>query len=338
MDQQTPITKSLHRLCVENPRFLVHPLCWTSEHLRVLHCHFKHLDSSSAPPPFPLPPAPPPASHGGPDLTEDLIHSMLNGPYTDTKFASFTLLMYPLGVIPFRRETPFFYNQLQVHTPKCEVYRTDNVQKLEQQPIIGYFQYDELIKERERALVPRSHPVPGASNLPVERLSQRRLHDLTPARWFEDPYLVCVLLSLAQLQRQKRKSMTEAFFVRLFVTNASDTTHAHIFQADIPFQILQALDNPTEDMDNLVWPAIQHIEVLFEPHASFSERVAGQLLAGLQTRAPEETPRGEKRKRDEMDTKEETKSVKAWQDAYVKAWNDGICRWIMADGAETHGD
>ncbi|PNP53574.1 hypothetical protein FNYG_15751 [Fusarium nygamai] len=78
-------------------------------------------------------------------------------------------------------------------------------------------------------------------------------------------------------------------------------------------------------MDNLVWPAIQHIQVPFEPHASFSERVAGQLLAGLKARAPKEIPRGEKRKRDEMETEEEKKSP--------KAWNDAVCRWIMADGA-----
>ncbi|CZR49113.1 uncharacterized protein FPRO_12550 [Fusarium proliferatum ET1] len=88
--------------------------------------------------------------------------------------------------------------------------------------------------------------------------------------------------------------MTEAYFTRLFATKASDKTHAHVFRADIPSKILHALDNPTEDMDNLVWPAIQHIQVPFEPHATFSERVAGQLLAGLKTRAPEETPRGEK--------------------------------------------
>jgi hypothetical protein len=103
--------------------------------------------------------------------------------------------------------------------------------------------------------------------------------------------------------------------VRLLVTNASDTTHAHVFQADIPSKLLHALDNPTEDMDNLIWPAIQHFQVPFEPHASFSERIAGQLLAGLKTRAEEEMPRGEKRKRDEMDTEEQTQSVKAWDGA-----------------------
>ncbi|KAF5718663.1 hypothetical protein FGLOB1_1555 [Fusarium globosum] len=290
MTQQTPITKSLHRLCVENPRFLVHPLFWTSEHLQVLHCHFKHLDSSSAPPPFPLPPASPPASHGGPDLAKDLIHSIWNGRYVETMFASFRLLMHPLGVVPFRPWTPFLYNKLKVHIPKCEVYRIDNVHKFEQQPIIGYFHYDILANQRKYCFVPKKHPVPGTSNLPVERLYQRRLRNLTPALWFEDPYLVCVLLSLAQMQWKKRESMTEAYFARLFVTKRFDTTHAHVFRADIPSKILHALDKPTEGMDNLVWPAIQHIQVPFEPHATFSERVAGQLLAGLKTQAQDEPP------------------------------------------------
>ncbi|RKK71204.1 hypothetical protein BFJ69_g11148 [Fusarium oxysporum] len=105
---------------------------------------------------------------------------------------------------------------------------------------------------------------------------------------------------------------------RLLVTNVSDTAHAHVFQADIPSKLLHALDNPTEDMDNLVWPAIQHVQVPFEPHTSFSERIAGQLLVGFKTRADEQMPRGEKRKRDELDTGGQTKSVKIW-DATIQA-------------------
>ncbi|CZR49115.1 uncharacterized protein FPRO_12551 [Fusarium proliferatum ET1] len=181
MEQQAPITKSLYRLCVENPRFFVQPIFWTSKHLQVLHCHFEHLDSSSAPPPFPLPPAPPSASHGGPDLTQDLIHSILNVQYAHTKFASFAQLMHPYGVISCLRRTPFFYNGLWLHMPTCKVFESDDVHKFEQKPVIGCFHYDVLIKQREQARVPKSHPVPGASNLPVERLYQRKLRKLTPA-------------------------------------------------------------------------------------------------------------------------------------------------------------
>ncbi|EXL98055.1 hypothetical protein FOIG_09614 [Fusarium odoratissimum NRRL 54006] len=212
------------------------------------------------------------------------------------------------GIINANARPHFLYNKIRFHTSECEVFKTRDMYNLERRPIIGHFQYEELVK-------PKRHPVPGFSNSPAERLSQRRLRDLTPDLWFEDPYLVCILLSLAQLQWQRRKTTPEAFSVRLLVTNASDTTHAHVFQAYIPSKLLHALDNPTEDIDNLVWPAIQHVQVAFEPHASFSERIAGQLLTGLKTRADEEMPRGEKRKRDELDTEEQTKSVKAWDGA-----------------------
>ncbi|RKL01294.1 hypothetical protein BFJ68_g12383 [Fusarium oxysporum] len=314
MEEQTPITKSLHRLCVENPRFHVHPLFWTRKHLQVLHCQFNHVDSSALPPSLPPSPPPSPSNDTDSDLSR-LIPRLINGRFASGRFACFSKLMRARGIINAQLRPHLLYKKLRLHTPECEVFRTSDVYNFEQRPVIGHFQYEDLVKQRERANRPRRHPIPGARNLPAERLYQRRLRDLTPALWFEDPYLVCVLLSLAQLQRQKGQTMPETFFVRLLVTNASDTSHAHVFQADIPSKLLHALDNPTEDMDNLVWPAIQHVQVPFKPHASFSERIAGQLLAGLKTRAEEEMPRGEKRKRDEMDTEEQTKSVKVWDGA-----------------------
>ncbi|KAF9774886.1 hypothetical protein IL306_007070 [Fusarium sp. DS 682] len=292
MEEPTPITKSLHRLCVENGRFHVHPLFWTSKHLQVLHCHFNHVDSSALA--LSLPPSPPlsPSSDAEREDLVRLVPRITDGQFTSGRFACFSVMMRARGIICTSRRPHFLYQKLILHTPECNVFKFSDAYNFEVRPILGHFQYDELVRKRERAIRPKRHPVPGSSNLPAERLYQRRLRDLTPALWFEDPYLV-----------------------RLLVTSTSDTTYAHVFQADIPPKLLRALDNPTEDMDNLVWPAIQHIQVPFEPYASFSERVAGQLLAGLKTQAPEETPRGEKRKRDEMETEEETKSVKARDDA-----------------------
>ncbi|KAK2668018.1 hypothetical protein RAB80_017209 [Fusarium oxysporum f. sp. vasinfectum] len=180
------------------------------------------------------------------------------------------------GIVNAQRRPHFLYQKLILHTPECNVFKFSNAYNFEVRPMLGHFQYDELVKKRERAIKPRRHPVPGSSNLPrratlrasIARLDSRPVH----------------------LRHHPRTRLPSRH----------------------PPKLLRALDNPTEDMDNLVWPAIQHIQVPFEPHASFSERVAGQLLASLKTRAPEETPRGEKRKRDKMETEEETKSVKAW--------------------------
>ncbi|KAF5971630.1 hypothetical protein FBULB1_9107 [Fusarium bulbicola] len=314
MEELTPITKSLHRLCIENGRFQVHPLFWTSKHLQVLHCQFNHVNSGS--PSFSLPPSPPlsPSNNNDRDLAR-LVPMMTDGEFASCRFACFSVMMRARGIINASTRPYFVYNKLKLHVPECEVFTLSDAYKLEVRPVVGHFQYDELVKMRKRALKPPRHPVPGLSNLPGKRLYERRLRELTPALWFEDPYLVCVMISLAQIQWKIRKGTGNAYFVRLLVTSTSDTTHAHVFQADIPPKLLRALDNPSEDMDNLVWPAIRHIQVPFEPHASFSERVAGQLLAGPKTWAPEETPLGQKRKRDETENKEETKSVKAWDGA-----------------------
>ncbi|KAF5686390.1 hypothetical protein FCIRC_2946 [Fusarium circinatum] len=315
MEEPKPITKSLHRLSVENGRFHVHPLFWTSKHLQVLHCHFNHVDSSALT--LSLPPSPPlsPSSDAERDDLVRLVPRITDGQFTSGRFACFSVMMRARGIINASTRPYFLYNKLKLHVPECEVFTLSDAYKLEVRPVVGHFQYDELVKMRKRAIRPRRHPVPGLSNLPAERLYERRLRELTPALWFEDPYLVCVMISLAQIQWKIRKGTGDAYLVRLLVTSTTDTTHAHVFQADIPPKLLRALDNPTEDMDNLVWPAIRHIQVPFEPHASFSERVAGQLLAGLKTRAPEETTLGQKRKRDETENKEETKSVKAWDGA-----------------------
>ncbi|KAJ4007789.1 hypothetical protein NW766_009593 [Fusarium irregulare] len=285
MEDQMPITKSLHRLCVENPRFLVRPLFWTPKHLQVLHCRIHHLDSAA------LPPSPPfwPSSDADPDDAEHYMKHLRSSRFACDKFASFSLMMRAHGLDGIGVRPPFFYNKLELHTPECK------------RLIIGHFLYEELVKQRRRSLKPRRHPVDGASNVPGDRIYQRRLRELTPALWFEDPYLVRVLLSLAQFQRRSRKMTPEAFFVRLLVTYETDQANPHVLRADIPSSLLHALDNPTDAMDNFVWPAIQHVQVPFAPHATFSERAARQLLAGIKTEPSEEEPRGEKRKRDELD-------------------------------------
>ncbi|KAF4455330.1 hypothetical protein F53441_2345 [Fusarium austroafricanum] len=292
MEVQPPIVKSLHRLSVENPRFLVHPLFWTWKHLQVLHCRFKHLDSAAAPVPSPSPLPP--------ELTRSA-ERLANDPSPIWKTTAVLELLGHHGLERRRGKPQFYYAKKKLHSPDCNIYQIGAQYNFKQLPIIGYCHYDNLTNERKQALTPNCHPVTGAYNFPVERLYQRRLRTLTPDLWVEDPYLVCVLLSLAQLQWRRRWWTPEAFFVRLLVSNVSDTTHAHVFQADIPSKFLQALDYPTQDMDSLVWPAIQHIQVPFEPYATFSERVVGQLLTCLEPRALTEMPQGEKRKRDGLE-------------------------------------
>lgn len=64
-------------------------------------------------------------------------------------------------------------------------------------PIIGYFHYDTVALKRKRKLMPRPHPIRGY-NEPVRRIYQRKLASITPRKWSQDPYLVSILLAMAQ--------------------------------------------------------------------------------------------------------------------------------------------
>ncbi|SCO54663.1 uncharacterized protein FFNC_15615 [Fusarium fujikuroi] len=301
MEAQPPIVKSLHRLSVENPWLLVHPLFWTRKHLEVLHCRFKHLDSTAA--------LAPSQSQSPPELAESAERLAIDRSPIWKASAVVELLGHH-GLNRKQGRPQFFYAKQKVHSPNCNIFQIDAQHDLEQLPIIGYCHYNNLTEERKHALTPKCRPDTGAYNLPVERLCQHRLRASTPDLWFEDPYLVCVLLSLAQLQWRPPLT-SETFFVRLLVSNVSDTTHAHVFQADIPSKLLQALAYPSHDMDSLVCPAIQHIRVPFNPYTTFSERVVGQLLTALKPLALVEMPRGEKRKLVALEDKmRQTKNVK----------------------------
>ncbi|KAI6750636.1 hypothetical protein HG530_014532 [Fusarium avenaceum] len=298
--------KSLHDLSVENPWFAVHPLFWTARHLRLLQCSFSlqptevTSDSNIH-------------DHGdghetsSPDQDEDEDELTRNAKRLATtrlvslKALSVKKLLCPQGsqFYEVRGSPPFKFNNRRIHLPECDIYRVttpdtpDNQPQPQAPPIIGYFHYDHVTKDREKALTPRLDPR-GGFNWPVTRLYQRRLHGVTPDLWSEDPYLICLLLSLAQLQWRCKESKPTIFPVSylllsslaalahtakasLLVTNKTDTTHAHVFRADIPSDILQGLHEPKNNI-HAIWPWIKHTRVPFEPYTTFSERIITHLV------------------------------------------------------------
>ncbi|KAG5746837.1 hypothetical protein H9Q70_010486 [Fusarium xylarioides] len=281
---QPPTPKSLHRLSIDNPWFAVHPLFWTLQHLRLLHCHFQHLDSA-------ITTASSPSSVADKDLT---LHSRrlakIRSPIVKSISVGHLLCHQGSPLEKVGGSPPFLFAGRVVHLPECHVFQV-RATGIQQRPVVGYYHYNNIARERQRALTPKSHPT-GGYNYPVSRIYQRRLRNVAPALWFEDPYLA-----------------------RLLVTNKSDTTHAHIFQADIPYDVLETLDHPTLDMENIKWPTIRHIQVPFEPYSSFAERTVVQLVddeykPDVKTQASM-IPRGEKRKRDESDAMGQRRNVKS---------------------------
>lgn len=78
------------------------------------------------------------------------------------------------------------------------------------EPIIGYYLYDVDSARQKRLSAPRA-PC-GLNNEAVERIYERRLSGITPEDWRNDPYLVCLLLSLAQFQWYQGKTKGQKVF------------------------------------------------------------------------------------------------------------------------------
>ncbi|KAF5531576.1 hypothetical protein FMEXI_12907 [Fusarium mexicanum] len=187
----------------------------------------------------------------------------------------------------------FLYARRRVHLPNCQVFQMRPQTMLKQRPIVGHYHYNNLILERKRALTPGSHPITSRCNSPVLRIYQHRLRNVLG--------LYTAILGSTPMAKAPFTSTRN-----LRLTNKSDTTNAHIFQADIPYILVQALDRPTLDEDQVTWPTIQHIRVPFEPCSSFAERITAQLVGDkyrLSAVKPQVTAmeQGAKRKRDGLD-------------------------------------
>ncbi|KAM6514287.1 hypothetical protein FALCPG4_015439 [Fusarium falciforme] len=178
------------------------------------------------------------------------------------------------------KPTFFFASRLVERLDWCSVFHTHLDHIAREQLVVGYFHYDTLAAKRRERLSPCPHPR-GDRNEPVIRLYRRRLSRITPIIWSQDPYLVCVLLSMAQsLRRESRSPKSFIFTARLLVTTKSDFEHIHLFEADITSELLQLFDHPTLSMAGVPWPIIKHKKISFMPYSSFQQRIMTHLLGG----------------------------------------------------------
>ena len=117
----------------------------------------------------------------------------------------------------FSEETAtFLFARKEVHTSSCWIFHFPPP-VLYEYPVVGYFHYDDVKWDRLEAIQPKDNP--GArtgGNVPVARLCRRRLRNATPAEWSKDPYIVGLILSLAQWSwRRERHPYLLVFSVRL---------------------------------------------------------------------------------------------------------------------------
>ncbi|KAF5538654.1 hypothetical protein FMEXI_9289 [Fusarium mexicanum] len=299
-------SRSFHSLSVEHPGFVIHPRFWTAQHLAIVNCSFQQVESDDAPETVIV------DTEQAQHMTQ-LALELARDKLADNKYIWFSKLLLHNKPTPITYiHTAFFFHYGEYQVPlgdsKVAFYCIKKGMSIPHaNPIIGHYMY---IADKERQKKLQVPPGPnGINNDPLQRICDIKYRQVTPTDWRHDPFFVCLLIGLAQLQvRDCLVPQEGVFLARLLVTNMTDLTNAYVYKANIPHQLLDSLDCPTRTIDDFVFPSIDYVVVPFEPYSTFADRVRFQLAGaeyfsppgpGPSDQVSPSEPHGEKRKRDQ---------------------------------------
>ncbi|KAJ4138524.1 hypothetical protein NW768_002361 [Fusarium equiseti] len=266
--------ESLHQLIVKNPWFCKDPLFWTDEHLKLLDIQFQPIGHL-----IPYPAICRPICDASVAFGKQLIAGLTS----EAKRAAFVKLFRSLGqglVHPRDEMAVFMFSGKEVHTSSCWISHFPPPVLYNEYPVIGYYHYDDVKWDRHESIQPRDNPwVRVGGNAPVARLCRRRLRNATPAEWSKDPYIVGLILSLAQWSwRQERHPYLQNFPVRLVMTTDRDPKTVYVFMADVSVRLLDCIYWPGLSLEGVTWPVIRHLKVPAEPVCNFPDRLLFEVM------------------------------------------------------------
>ncbi|RAL02362.1 uncharacterized protein BO80DRAFT_443673 [Aspergillus ibericus CBS 121593] len=257
----------------------VNPLFWTSRHLDLVGCRFEDVDTAND--------EPTQASDCGTggDRNFSDVESLATNLILGVKYRCLVSILVGEGhaFAKSRKGSPFFFAGRPVHRPHYTVFRRhgqpNDLARKGSPPLIGYLHYTDVTGDRLNEFEPCPDPS-GRLNFIGASIRNKRVAQITPKDWTEDPYYVCVMLALAQLQERKLDSPKPIIYTsRLLVTNALDKEYIHLYEVEISARLLEDLRNPTNATEYTKWPNIRHKKLPFAPYATFTDRIVTELVA-----------------------------------------------------------
>ncbi|CAG8008342.1 unnamed protein product [Penicillium salamii] len=275
---------------------LVDPMFWTSRHLDLIGCRFQSCKSTEYTQNNDVRQA---QSNDNALERSDVDHGPPNNSTwsrpSDPKrlaegstpltrlFSLIRILEYEGSTFEQRRERApkFYFAGRSIHRPDFTVFgRRKEANSLPDdafQCLIGYFDYTSASCGRQNKFQARCHPG-GGDNAPVGRLHNKRLAKITPANWEEDPYFLCLLLALAQLQKKSLQTKGQKTYTsRLLVSKWQEPEFIHLYEAQFTSDLLEAIENPKDATAYLDWPTISRKKIPFKPYDTFRARLVAEL-------------------------------------------------------------
>ncbi|KAJ5538584.1 hypothetical protein N7494_008063, partial [Penicillium frequentans] len=141
-------------------------------------------------------------------------------------------------------------------------------------PLVGYIDYMQIDSSRRKRLTPHPHPDKDRTNDVCQRISDIRVARATPQEWTEDPYLLCILISIAQFQKSTKEGSQPAIqTARLLVTNGQDKEFIHLYEGHFTTEFLRMLDEPMTAQATTNAPTINRRKIPYRPFETFVDRI-----------------------------------------------------------------
>ncbi|KAM3513798.1 hypothetical protein MY11210_002523 [Beauveria gryllotalpidicola] len=140
-------------------------------------------------------------------------------------------------------------------------------------PLTGYIDYHCIKRARREGNIRRQRPGhPGYEHY-------KSPAQITPKEWSADPYVLCILLSIAQHQyyyhKQARRNTT--YRACLLVTNTQYPRDIYLFEANIATTLLDQLDDPRIVPNQATPVIINRSRLSIEPCGDFWARIVAAL-------------------------------------------------------------
>ncbi|KAJ5551965.1 hypothetical protein N7461_006663 [Penicillium sp. DV-2018c] len=145
--------------------------------------------------------------------------------------------------------------------------------------LVGYLHYASIDGARCRQFEPRSGVAIGSAGW---RYCQKQLAQAFPKDWTADPYFLCVLLALAQMEERKLLGLSKPIIYtpRLIVTSARDHEYIHLYETEITPELLNGLRDP-ENATQPLRCTIRRKRISYKPYDSFASRLIAELNNAL---------------------------------------------------------
>ncbi|PKY05576.1 hypothetical protein P168DRAFT_317098 [Aspergillus campestris IBT 28561] len=260
---------SIHSILRDNcrKRLYVKPIAWTSDHLQLLRCRFNYRPARSWPKEERSKRQPLEPSHAQKNVeqqAERRTHESQRLRYANNLKV---LLAYPSLLGGKQSAIEEILEAYDIHPQRLDFLSfdfnrrhaahlaTDGIFSSSAAPSsVAFITFDTIQSLRTNHVQPHK-----SKSVPVLRQRRKRLQLLGPPNPTEDPYVIAVLIALAQNQRreqqehkqQKEKGMEQgapgaarSFKVHVLAVTCASAMYLYVYTANIPVEFLDKFDEP----------------------------------------------------------------------------------------------